>query len=173
VVPLVGDSPEINDAKKVAMQKRTDKRKTQWPNDFVLDEAMRNFATARGWEHSRQDVEFEKFRANAEQNGRLLKDWAAGWRTWVLNGICYDQQRGRTPVTAIAPSDPVSTDWDKRVEKFKTSRMWPPVWGPQPGSAGCRAPRDTLDRHGFDGGVAVIDRNAAGQTTPRVEPSRL
>jgi hypothetical protein len=153
VVPLQGDglAGDRLEADKAKKSKRAKKRKTQWSEGFALDDAMRAFAAERGWGPPRQDVEFEKYHQHALQNGRLLKDWVAGWRTWVLNGIGYDQQRGRPP-TALAPmTDTTSIDWGHRVVTFKRANIWPLEWGPQPGSGGCKAPPDVLSQHGYRG----------------------
>jgi hypothetical protein len=146
VVPLKGDPAEHQSkAEKVAKPKRSEKRRTQWPEGFALNDEMRAFAAERGWPPQRQDLEFEKFHQHALQNGRLLKDWVAGWRSWVLTGIGHDQKRGRAPIPSPAPApDPTSIDWNSRVEKHNGGGIWPIAWGPQPGSAGCRAPPCSL-----------------------------
>jgi hypothetical protein len=152
IVPLQGDGTASDrpKAEKVAKPKRAEKRKTQWPVGFALNDEMRAFAGQRGWEQSRQDVEFEKFHQHALQSGRLLKDWVAGWRTWVLNGVGYDHQRGRPPIAAVTTMpNPASIDWNSRVEKHKNGGIWPVGWGPRPGFAGCRAPPDVLLQHGY------------------------
>jgi hypothetical protein len=159
IVPLKGDpAGDQPKAQSVAKPKRAEKRKTPWPEGFALNDEMRAFAAERGWGQSRQDTEFEKFHQHALQSDRSLKDWVAGWRTWVLNGIGYDQQRGRPPIALATPaSDPTPIDWGGRVEMFKRTNIWPLPWGPQPGSGGCRAPPDVLAQNGF--GRAVPPSN--------------
>jgi hypothetical protein len=129
---------------------------------------MRAFAAERGWgPPPRQDVEFEKFHQHALQTGRMLKDWVAGWRTWVLKGLEYDQQR-RPPIAAASTiPDPASIDWNTRVEKHKNGAIWPIGWGPQPGFAGCKVPPDVLAQHGF--GRVVPPSN--GFIRPSISPS--
>jgi hypothetical protein len=135
-------------ADKVAKPKRTEKRETPWPEGFALNDEMRAFAAEHDWPPPRQDREFEKYHQHALQTGRLLKDWVAGWRSWVLKGIEFNQVRpGASPATPISHAPAI--DWATRVEKFKNNGLWPLPWGPQPGSGGCRARTDVLARHGF------------------------
>jgi hypothetical protein len=54
------------------------------------------FARERGWDDGRvlgPSGEAERFRAHHEKAGTLSKSWAASWRTWVLNGIRFDERR--------------------------------------------------------------------------------
>lgn len=74
------------------------RRRTRLPAGFALDEKLRAFAEARGWDARRIDRECEKFRAKHTEKQTLSADWRASWRTWVLNGITYDERdRTRTP----------------------------------------------------------------------------
>jgi hypothetical protein len=146
---------ESNQSK--AKTKRTERRATAWPERFALDADMRAYAAKHGWSPTRQDVEFEKYGQHALQSGRRLKDWVADWRSWVLKGIEYDRARPGASAPAPIP-DASAINWDSRVEKFKNNGLWPLPWGPQPGSAGCRAPPDVLARKGF--GQAEVRRVA-------------
>jgi hypothetical protein len=42
-----------------------------------------------------------------------------------------------------------SEDWDRRVASFQQRSYWPSAFGPAPGLAGCRAPSEILERHGY------------------------
>jgi hypothetical protein len=70
-------------------------RRTKLPADFALDDEMRAFAERRGWEARRQDREFEKFRERHTEKATLSANWRSSWRTWVLNGVGYDERDGR------------------------------------------------------------------------------
>jgi hypothetical protein len=127
---------------------RTKKHHTQWPEGFALNDDMRAYANERGWTTpTRQNAEFEKYHQHALQTGRLLKDWVAGWRSWVLKGTEFD--RPRIAALTVSAVEPPPVDWNSRVAKFKTNGLWPLPWGPQPGCAGCRAPPDDLARNGY------------------------
>jgi hypothetical protein len=110
---------------------------------------MRAFAAERGWHQPRQDREFEKYHQHALQTGRLLKDWVAGWHSWVLKGTEFDNAHSRIAPVPVSTASSAPIDWSSRVAKFKSNGLWPPPWGPQPGSAGCKAPPDVLARHGY------------------------
>jgi hypothetical protein len=145
-----GASPGIpSKANAASKPERTKKLQTQWPDGFALDNDMRTFAAERRWHAPRQDREFEKYNQHALQTGRLLKDWVAGWRSWVLKGAEFDGRSTRVAAVPVSAAGAAPIDWNPRVAKFKTNGLWPPPWGPQPGSAGCKAPPDVIARHGF------------------------
>lgn len=50
------------------------------------------FATDRGWDAGRIAFETERFIAHHEKSGSLMASWPAAWRTWVLNGIKFDER---------------------------------------------------------------------------------
>jgi hypothetical protein len=111
---------------------------------------MRAYAAEHGWTTpGRQAAEFEKYHQHALQTGRLLKDWVAGWRSWVLKGTEFSNPHSRTAPVAVSAASSAPIDWNPRVAKFKSNGLWPLPWGPQPGSAGCKAPPDVLTRHGY------------------------
>jgi hypothetical protein len=98
-----------------------------------VSDDMRAFAAQHGWHAPRQDREFEKFRQHALQTGRLLKDWVAGWRSWVLKGTEFDGAKTRIAEVPVSTVNSAPVDWNSRVTKFKTGGLWPLPWGPQPG----------------------------------------
>lgn len=69
------------------------KTKTPLPDDFALTPAMAGFAAGRGWSDERQSAELERFTAHHAKEATLSADWAASWRTWVLNGVQFDAER--------------------------------------------------------------------------------
>jgi hypothetical protein len=180
VVPQEGDAwnSDRSKAKQASRPGRAEKAKTAWPEGFELDDDMRAFAAEHGWTvPTRQNAEFEKYHQHALQTGRLLKDWVAGWRSWVLKGAEFDGRNTRIAPAPVSTAGAAPIDWSSRVAKFKTNGLWPLPWGPQPGSAGCKAPPDVLIRHGYGtgNGFAFDAQNAplVGGTSPSVVPERL
>jgi hypothetical protein len=143
-------TPSIANQTITVKRKRTERRATPWPDGFALNDEMRAFAAEHGWTTpTRQNAEFEKYHQHALQTGRTLKDWVAGWRSWVLKGTEYDRCRpNAAPAPTLALAAP-SIDWEPRVAKFKLTGLWPLPWGPRPDCAGCSAPADALARHGY------------------------
>lgn len=68
--------------------KKPKKRKTSpdipWPADFVVTDAMREYAIKRGIDPEKVDLFFEDFKAWAEQGEKTYKNWEAAFRTRVL-----------------------------------------------------------------------------------------
>lgn len=78
---------------------RAKKSKRPLPDDFELDESMRQFAIERV-PRIDCDATFEHFKANALKNGNEYKDWVAAWRTWILSPypkILHGQARDGPP----------------------------------------------------------------------------
>jgi hypothetical protein len=76
-------SPPTPPSKENTLFPPSPRRAQQMPADFALTEADCNFAKQRGWDATRIASEFEHFCDHAKAKGRTLKDWHAGWRTWV------------------------------------------------------------------------------------------
>jgi hypothetical protein len=71
--------------------------------DWSPGEAGFAFAAARGWSKTRAEAEFESFANHHVAKQTLSASWDASWRTWVLNGIKFDAERG---VRSGRPHDP-------------------------------------------------------------------
>lgn len=72
-------------------------RACQLPEDFGLDNELANYATTRLPGVDLPQL-LDDFRNHHKAKGGALKDWRAGWRTWVGNAIKYGypgQQRGK------------------------------------------------------------------------------
>jgi hypothetical protein len=78
--------PEPNPAPKVAAKPKT-KRKTQFPDDFVFTEDMRDWPTSQRavQQGAKLEDEFEKFRDWHTAKGSIMQDWRAAFRTWLRN----------------------------------------------------------------------------------------
>jgi hypothetical protein len=62
------------------------------PADLDLNEEMLAFAMERGWDRARCEGEFEHFKAYYADKGKLSADWSAGWKSWVLRGLRFDEK---------------------------------------------------------------------------------
>ena len=40
------------------------------------------------WTKREAQLEAERFKAHAEMNDRMCKNWKAAWRNWILNDLC-------------------------------------------------------------------------------------
>jgi hypothetical protein len=74
---------------------RETRTKMPIPADLELSGEMLAFAEERGWDRARCQGEFEQFKNYYAAEGKLLADWSAAWRNWVLRGLRFDyQERG-------------------------------------------------------------------------------
>jgi 1,4-alpha-glucan branching enzyme len=84
--------------------KRKPRVKTEFPDDFVLDDEKR--AVFRKFNPTATDVElilqFEKFKAHHQMRGDEFKDWSAAWRYWTVHAAQY----GFRPKTGNGPNVP-------------------------------------------------------------------
>ncbi len=88
------------------------KRATALPDDFELTDQMRKFASDRDFTEADIDLEFQKFVAYWQGEGRTKKDWPATWRSWILNAV---DRRPRRPAN---------------VTKFQGSKKQDGGWSP-------------------------------------------
>lgn len=65
------------------------KPSTSIPDDFLLDDAMIEYAMSKAVTEPEAVSEFEKFRNYAVANDRKHVDWRAAWRVWISNAITY------------------------------------------------------------------------------------
>ena len=136
-------------------------RRRQVPEDWLPSDAGREFARDRArWSEARIEREIEHFRAHHRQKGNVFADVDAGWRTWILNGVKYAEQRsnGVPPQIDDAPSASDDTEqWRARLRVYtdpalggpKPERWHEDTWGPRPGHPGCRAPPALLEEFGL------------------------
>jgi hypothetical protein len=82
------------------------KPKKELPADFSLSDGDREFCEKHGGAGRDIAAEFERFKAHHQAKGSELKDFHAGWRTWVLNAEKWAAERngkkteGRLPPLA-------------------------------------------------------------------------
>lgn len=109
VVPPRGDA-----------RKSKAKRATQLPTDWQPTDEHHKRANREGVNLER---EVEKFRAHAEATGRTLKNWNAGFTTWLLNAKQFD--RGRRDERS-------QDEWmDREIERFRQKERARDNDGPQ------------------------------------------
>jgi hypothetical protein len=94
-------------------------------------------ATPEELEQGAQRYEIER----RGQNPKYTKHPA----NWLI-GECWADEGASASVRSMASS---SEDWDRRVASFQQRSYWPSAFGPAPGLAGCRAPSEILERHGY------------------------
>jgi len=82
--------------------------KTEFPNDFVLDDPKRE--TFRKFNPTATDVEltlqFEKFKAHHQMRGDEFSNWNAAWTYWATHAAQY----GFRPRFAAGTFDTCSTE---------------------------------------------------------------
>jgi hypothetical protein len=64
---------------------RPPKRASALPEDWSPTETDTAFARKRGWSAEKVSEEALRFESHHRAKGSVMKDWAAAWRTWVLN----------------------------------------------------------------------------------------
>lgn len=67
--------------------------------DFDVDDAMTNWALAKGFDFATISTETEKFKLHYEANGKPMKNWAAAWRSWMTK-VAEFASRGSPKGTA-------------------------------------------------------------------------
>jgi hypothetical protein len=66
-----------------------------WPEGFVLDEPLKQFARNRGFNDLAIQRMWERFRDRNQARGQTYVDWNAAWRTWVNNQVEFQARDGR------------------------------------------------------------------------------
>jgi len=61
-------------------------KRSQLGEDFSLTAELKAYAEERGLDSA---AEFEAFKNHHTSKGNEMKDWAAAWRTWILNAIKF------------------------------------------------------------------------------------
>lgn len=60
-------------------------RRCRLPSDFILTDALRDYAASKGMPRNVVDREFDRFRNHHTAHGSVMASWPAAWRTWVGN----------------------------------------------------------------------------------------
>jgi hypothetical protein len=77
-------SREKTPSKGARRKRATASESTEFPEDLVLDDSMRNQALSR-FPDCDVDRAFEKFRARHKAKGSKFVDWRQAWITWIGN----------------------------------------------------------------------------------------
>jgi hypothetical protein len=95
--------PEPNIAPKVATKRSRRKPQTEFTEDFVLTEDMRNWPTALTVLEAggSLEAEFEKFKNYHIAKGSMFADWRAAFRTWLSNSVEFSRGRAKPPGTEV------------------------------------------------------------------------
>ncbi|MFG1299470.1 hypothetical protein V5F49_06705 [Xanthobacter sp. V3C-3] len=125
------------------------------PSDKHLQEAGR---LGRNAEWVSRQAEAMRTWAMANRNRQVARK--ADWDLTFLGWMRREHEKGQ-PAQARMPSRPATStvDWPVHVRRFRNGHTWPSSLGPQPGYAGCRAPAEVLQAHGFG---EAGDRQAGG-----------
>lgn len=91
------------------------------------------------------DEETERFRNHAKANGRTAIHWGPNWRNWVTKAEAVAAPKpggrfGKPDAQALPPSEP----WEQRLKGWEKGQWLANLWGPPPGSPGCRVPGSLL-----------------------------
>lgn len=114
--------------------------------DFALSDADSDFAHEIGMTDAIVNAELSKFIARKMSRKEVSADWAAEWRLWCHRWREMNPKATEPP----APCDDSTVDWDKQLGRFRRGLPWNvPIWGPEPGHGGCRAPPVLLAKHGY------------------------
>lgn len=105
-----GDGPASDDAANLKAKPKP-KRKTRFPDDFVFEERMRQWAPAIRAVQLGADLEqeFEVFRDWHVAHGSLMLDWGAAFRTWLGK---YQPRGGRGRPMAPTRLDELRAIWE-------------------------------------------------------------
>lgn len=71
---------------------RPPKRASALPDDWSPTEVDVAFARKRSWSAEKISEEALRFASHHQAKGSTMKDWAAAWRTWVLNAHRFAPQ---------------------------------------------------------------------------------
>jgi hypothetical protein len=78
---------------------KADRKKplTEVPENWQPSDADRSYAEQAGWSPRRITDEVPRFVDHHRKKDDRFADWHAAWRTWVRNGIKFDQERRQSP----------------------------------------------------------------------------
>jgi len=91
---LPADDRVVELRPKSAKSARAKKAQTAWPDDLTFGPNDRQFAEERGYRGRAADSLWDAFENHAKAKGLGYADWHAAWRTWVLNQVRFDGERG-------------------------------------------------------------------------------
>lgn len=140
----------IDCAQESAPDKPDRKKGSRIAPDWKPSGEDRGFTRSLGFRESEIDRIASSYRdywiAKPGQAGVKL-DWSATWRNWCRKEA---ERVGRKPITASGVTQD-QIDWEREVLNFRNGSRWPfRTLGPEPGYGGCKAPRDVLEKHGFE-----------------------
>jgi hypothetical protein len=95
------------------------KPETRVDPDFYPEAKLLSWTEQKGWDVPRVAREVEAFIAHHQKLETLFRDWNAGWRTWVLNGVRFDAERA----TRVYPN---GSRPDERVDRRPAIKPYEP-----------------------------------------------
>lgn len=64
------------------------------PDDFTMSDDLRQFAIDRAFRPRAIDDMWARFTNHYRGNGKTAVDWKAKWRTWVMQDVKWNTERG-------------------------------------------------------------------------------
>ncbi|CAK7026517.1 MAG: hypothetical protein MESAZ_02759 [Saezia sanguinis] len=93
------------------------KKKSRIPKNLEPTKEMVQFAIDRGFDHQN---EFEAFKNYHIANATLSADWSANWRTWVLRGVKYAEEKKKPKAPLSKPKAIAEKDFTAGVNEDGT-----------------------------------------------------
>jgi len=110
----------------------------------------RAVATAEGFsspETDREVLQFRDYWKSASGSNAVKLDWSATWRNWVRRTASNFGKKQKQSVISHGP--PEDINWESIIEFKKKTGVWSKWAGPEPGSIGCKAPAELLQKYGL------------------------
>jgi Protein of unknown function (DUF1376) len=126
------------------------------PKDWQPNERNIEVAHNAGLTDARIDEETRRFRSYNRARGTLFTDLDAAWDAWCLNA-----KPAAKPEEPADHGAPKPADWENAASFFARSGRWFRDIGPEPGQAGCRCPREILEKHGINPDTGEVRRKRA------------
>src|SRR5690606_21714270 len=79
--------PSKEPSKREARQRKAATRPHRLPDDWVVTEALRGWATEKGFDARTIEHETEKFVTYWQGCGKAKSNWDQAWRNWMLNAL--------------------------------------------------------------------------------------
>ncbi|MGR4929291.1 hypothetical protein ACIPUD_21200 [Bradyrhizobium sp. CAR08] len=138
-------------------ESETRARAIEIPKDWKPDDETFAWAVQLLGRESAAETSAERFRYHKQHKRELSADWNARWRSWVLEDA--DRPSADRSSTIVRTNEePSEAGWRDVLGNFAANRAWTRhvnVYGPDPSSPACRAPRHLMVEYGLIGAGAA------------------
>jgi hypothetical protein len=130
-------------------------RATRIPSDFDLDEKTHGWALERLGTSDAVLASVDRFRNHYGQvpgDRGLSHDWQAKARNWIDEDVRNHRGKPTTSAVPLGAGGTSDARWDGILKMYAATGHWTRhvgVFGPNPTSPGCRAPKHLLIKHGL------------------------